>query len=251
MRGFDSRSERRVMSSGTILVVDDERNIVQLARLYLSSEGYSVATAFNGVEALEKVKSHRPNLLVLDLMMPQMDGWEVCRRLRKESDVPIIILTARGDDVDKIIGLELGADDYVTKPFNPRELVARVKAVLRRYQAGERITRRLTAGDIEIDLDRREVTVAGKPASLRAKEFDLLAAFVKQVGLVLDRERLLNTVWGYDYVGNTRTIDVHVTWLRDKISGSETTRIQTIWGVGYKMVVTASEEREVVSQSQG
>ncbi len=238
------------MSNGTVLVVDDERNIVQLAKLYLSSEGYSVEAAFNGVEALDKVKVHRPNLVVLDLMMPQMDGWEVCRRLRKESDVPIIILTARGDDVDKIIGLELGADDYVTKPFNPRELVARVKAVLRRYQAGDRPTRKLVAGDITIDLDRREVEVAGTPVSLRAKEFDLLAAFAKQVGVVLDRERLLNTVWGYDYVGDTRTIDVHVTWLRDKISGSETTRIQTVWGVGYKMVVGAVKEKEVVSQSK-
>ncbi len=239
------------MSSGTVLVVDDEKNIVQLARLYLSSEGYGVEVAYNGVEALEKVKAHRPNLVVLDLMMPQMDGWEVCRRLRKESDIPIIILTARGDDVDKIIGLELGADDYVTKPFNPRELVARVKAVLRRYQASDQPTRKLEAGDIQIDLDRREVTVGGKEISLRAKEFDLLAAFAKQLGVVLDRERLLNTVWGYDYVGDTRTIDVHVTWLRDKISSSETTKIQTIWGVGYKMVVTASEGKEVVPQSQG
>ncbi len=238
------------MSNGTVLVVDDEKNIVQLAKLYLTSEGYSVEAAYNGVEALEKVKTHRPNLLVLDLMMPQMDGWEVCRRLRKESDIPIIILTAKSDDVDKIIGLELGADDYVTKPFNPRELVARVKAVLRRYQAGDRPTRQVEAGDIAIDLDRREVVVAGKQVSLRAKEFDLLAAFAKQVGVVLDRERLLNTVWGYDYVGDTRTIDVHVTWLRDKISGSETTRIQTVWGVGYKMVVTAGEETEVVPQSQ-
>ncbi len=231
--------------------MDDEKNIVQLAKLYLTSEGYSVESAFNGVEALDKVKSHHPNLVVLDLMMPQMDGWEVCRRLRKESDIPIIILTARDDDVDKIIGLELGADDYVTKPFNPRELVARVKAVLRRYQSTERTTRQLEAGDIKIDLDRREVTVAGKVVSLRAKEFDLLAAFSKQVGVVLDRERLLNNVWGYDYVGDTRTIDVHVTWLRDKISNSETTRIQTVWGVGYKMVVTAAEEKEVVPQPQG
>ncbi len=239
------------MSNGTVLVVDDEKNIVQLAKLYLSSEGYNVESAFNGVEALEKVKTHHPNLLVLDLMMPELDGWEVCRRLRKESDIPIIILTAKGDDVDKIIGLELGADDYVTKPFNPRELVARVKAVLRRYQAGDKPTRKLEAGDIEIDLDRREVSVAGKQITLRAKEFDLLAAFAKQVGVVLDRERLLNNVWGYDYVGDTRTIDVHVTWLRDKISGSETTRIQTVWGVGYKMVVTATEEKEVVPQPQG
>ncbi len=238
------------MSTNTVLVVDDERNIVQLARLYLSNEGYAVETAYNGVEAIEKMKTRHPDLIVLDLMMPGMDGWEVCRRLRKDSDIPIIILTARTDDVDKIIGLELGADDYITKPFNPRELVARVKAVLRRYQPTERSTRKLAAGDVEVDLDRREVSVAGKLVSLRAKEFDLLTAFVKQVGVVLDRERLLNTVWGYDYVGDTRTIDVHVTWLRDKISGSESVKIQTVWGVGYKMVVTASEEAEGVSKSQ-
>jgi len=234
--------------SSTVLVVDDEKNIVQLARLYLTSEGYAVETAYNGVEALEKVKAHPPDLVVLDLMMPKMDGWEVCRRLRQQNDIPIIILTARGDDVDKILGLELGADDYVTKPFNPRELVARVKAVLRRYGAAERLTRRLTVGDVQIDIDRREVTVAEKPIVLRAKEFDLLAAFAKNPGMVLDRERLLNTVWGYDYLGDSRTIDVHVTWLREKISGSQNVRIQTIWGVGYKLV-TVSEEKAGVQKS--
>ncbi len=229
------------MSNNTILVVDDEKNIVQLAKLYLSSEGYSVESAFNGSEALEKVKSRKPDLVVLDLMMPEVDGWEVCRRLRQESDIPIIILTARGDDVDKIIGLELGADDYITKPFNPRELVARVKAVLRRFNASERPTRRLSVGDIVIDQDRREVTVDGTPITLRAKEFDLLTAFAKHVGVVLDRERLLNIVWGYEYIGDSRTIDVHVTWLRDKISGSKNVRIQTIWGVGYKLVTVEQE----------
>ena len=229
------------MSSGTVLVVDDEKNIVQLAKMYLTSEGYSVESAFDGADALEKVKARRPDLVVLDLMMPKVDGWEVCRRLRQETDIPIIILTARGDDVDKIIGLELGADDYVTKPFNPRELVARVKAVLRRYDPAERLTRRIVVGDIEIDLDKREVSVAGKSATLRAKEFDLLAAFAKHPSVVLDRERLLNMVWGYDYLGDTRTIDVHVTWLRDKISGSQDVRIQTVWGVGYKLVVTTQE----------
>ncbi|MGI5837421.1 MAG: response regulator transcription factor [Chloroflexota bacterium] len=229
------------MPNNTILVVDDEKNIVQLAKLYLSSEGFSVESAFNGSEALEKVRARKPDLVVLDLMMPEVDGWEVCKRLRQESDIPIIILTARGDDVDKIIGLELGADDYMTKPFNPRELVARVKAVLRRFNASERPTRRLVVGDIVIDQDRREVTVNGSPVTLRAKEFDLLTAFAKHVGVVLDRERLLNIVWGYEYVGDSRTIDVHVTWLRDKISGSKAVRIQTIWGVGYKLVTVEQE----------
>ncbi|HZK66191.1 MAG TPA: response regulator transcription factor [Chloroflexota bacterium] len=226
------------MAPSNILVVDDEKNIVHLARLYLTAEGYRVETAYNGREALAKAKATSPDLVVLDLMMPELDGWEVCRRLRQESDVPIIILTARGDDADKIQGLELGADDYVTKPFNPKELVARVKAVLRRYQAADRITRRLSAGDIQLDLDRREVTVSGSPATLRAKEFDLLAAFMKNQGVVMDRERLLNEVWGFDYLGDTRTIDVHITWLRDKIEGSHTTRITTVWGVGYKLVVS-------------
>ncbi len=233
------------MSSGTVLVVDDEKNIVQLAKMYLTSEGYSVDSAADGSEALDKVKAHRPDIVVLDLMMPKLDGWEVCRRLRQEGDIPVIILTARGDDVDKILGLELGADDYVTKPFNPRELVARVKAVLRRYDPGERLTRRLSVGDVEIDIDKREVNVAGKPVTLRAKEFDLLTAFAKHVGIVLDRERLLNLVWGYDYLGDTRTIDVHVTWLREKLAGSQDARIQTVWGVGYKMVVSAREAEGV------
>lgn len=238
------------MASGTVLVVDDEKNIVQLAKMYLAKEGYTVDSAFDGADALEKVKARRPDLVILDLMMPKVDGWEVCRRLRQETDIPIIILTARGDDVDKILGLELGADDYVTKPFNPRELVARVKAVLRRYDPAERLTRRVTVGDIQIDLDKREVAVAGKPATLRAKEFDLLAAFAKHAGIVLDRERLLNIVWGYDYLGDTRTIDVHVTWLRDKISSSRDVRIQTVWGVGYKLVVT-SQEDDGVPKSEG
>jgi two-component system, OmpR family, response regulator ResD len=230
------------MAEPTILVVDDERNIVQLARLYLTNEGYQVVTASDGVEALEKVKSHSPSLVVLDLMMPRLDGWEVCRRLRKDSDVPVIILTARGDDEDRILGLELGADDYIVKPFNPRELVARVKAVLRRYNSGQPPTRRLTVGDVHIDLDRREVEVAGNPVSLRAKEFDLLTAFARHEGMVLDRERLLNLVWGYDYLGDSRTIDVHVTWLRDRISKSQNVRIQTVWGVGYKLVAEGSRE---------
>lgn len=238
------------MPKGTILVVDDEKNIVQLARLYLSSEGYAVETAYDGDEALAKHASSNPDLVVLDLMMPKLDGWEVCRRLRQQGDTPIIILTARGDDMDRILGLELGADDYMTKPFNPRELVARVKAVLRRYGAGERATRKLKAGDVQVDLDRREVEVAGQQVSLRAKEFDLLAAFAKNPGIVLDRERLLNMVWGYDFLGDTRTIDVHVTWLRDRIAASKNVRIQTVWGVGYKLVVDQESDRAPEPESE-
>lgn len=225
------------MGDKTILVVDDEKNIVQLAKLYLANEGYDVQVAYNGLEALEVVGRSRPALVILDLMMPGLDGWEVCRRLRKDSDVPIIILTARGDDVDRIVGLELGADDYVTKPFNPRELVARVKAVLRRYQAGTRPQRKVTLGNTVIDLDRREVTVAGNQVQLRAKEFDLLATMALNPEVVFTREKLISSVWGYDFLGDSRTVDVHVTWLREKLAGSRA-QIKTVWGVGYKLTVS-------------
>jgi DNA-binding response OmpR family regulator len=221
--------------SSTILVADDEKHIVQLVKLYLSNDGYRVETAADGQEALEKIRRLRPDLVVLDLMMPQVDGWEVCRRVRKESNVPVIMLTARTDDVDKIVGLELGADDYLTKPFNPRELVARVKAVLRRTQRSldEDVT--IDTGDLHIDPARREVTVAGRPVQLRAKEFDLLLALAQEQGRVLTREALLTRVWDYSYVGDSRTVDVHITWLRDKLTGSSA-QIQTVRGLGYKLV---------------
>jgi DNA-binding response OmpR family regulator len=225
--------------AGTILVVDDEKNIVQLARLYLNKEGFRVEAAYDGAQALEKAKSVRPDLVVLDIMMPELDGLAVCRELRKSTNVPIIILTARGDDVDRIVGLELGADDYVTKPFNPRELVARVKAVLRRTT--QEVPRQpvLEAEGLRVDLDSREVTIDGDQVTLRAKEFDLLTAFLRHPGVVLDRERLLQLVWGSDYYGDTRTIDVHVAWLREKLAKAERVKIQTVWGVGYKLVVDA------------
>ena len=223
----------------TILVVDDEKNIVQLARLYLDKEGFQVESAYDGAQALEKAKAVKPDLIILDIMMPELDGLAVCKELRKTSNVPIIILTARGDDVDRVVGLELGADDYVTKPFNPRELVARVKAVLRRTR--QEITEQpvLEVDGLRLDADRREVTLEGKPVTLRAKEFELLAAFMRHSGIVLDRERLLQMVWGADYYGDTRTIDVHVAWLRERLSAAKHVKIQTVWGVGYKLVVNA------------
>ena len=227
----------------TILVVDDEKNIVQLARLYLSNEGFRVEAAYDGAQALEKARTIRPDLIVLDVMMPEMDGLSVCRELRKTSNVPIIILTARGDDVDRVVGLEIGADDYVTKPFNPRELVARVKAVLRRSQQKVPVQAVLEVDGLRLDADRREVTVEGQPITLRAKEFDLLSAFMRYAGIVLDRERLLQLVWGADYYGDTRTIDVHVAWLRERLSGAKHVKIQTVWGVGYKLVVDADAEK--------
>ncbi|MCH8948875.1 MAG: response regulator transcription factor [Chloroflexi bacterium] len=227
--------------ASTILVVDDEQNIVKLARLYLNRDGYQVEAAYDGAEALEKAKSLRPDLIILDIMMPEMDGLAVCRELRKTSNVPIIILTARDDDVDRIVGLELGADDYITKPFNPRELVARVKAVLRRASNEPPAQPVLEADGVRLDSASREVTVEGEPITLRAKEFDLLAAFMSHTGTVLDRERLLQLVWGSDYYGDTRTIDVHVAWLREKLAGAKRVKIQTVWGVGYKLVVSSDE----------
>jgi DNA-binding response OmpR family regulator len=222
----------------TILVVDDEKNIVQLARLYLNNEGFHVEAAYDGRQALEKVRTVRPDLIVLDIMMPEVDGLTVCKELRKTSNVPIIILTARGDDVDRVVGLELGADDYISKPFNPRELVARVKAVLRRTQDQYVPQEVLEADGLRLDVASREVTIEGRPVTLRAKEFDLLAAFLRHPGVVLDRERLLQMVWGTDYYGDSRTIDVHVAWLRDKLEGARA-QIQTVWGVGYKLVVSS------------
>jgi DNA-binding response OmpR family regulator len=222
---------------GTILVVDDEKNIVQLARLYLDKEGYRVEAAYDGAQALEKARTVRPDLVILDIMMPEMDGLSVAKELRKSSNVPIIMLTARGDDVDRIVGLELGADDYVTKPFNPRELVARVKAVLRRVRQEAPDLPVLEANSLRLDPASREVTIDGAQVTLRAKEFDLLGAFMRHPGVVLDRERLLQMVWGTDYYGDTRTIDVHVAWLRDKLSAAKRVKIQTVWGVGYKLVV--------------
>ena len=227
--------------ASTILVVDDEQNIVKLARLYLNKDGYQVEAAYDGAEALEKAKSLRPDLIILDIMMPEMDGLAVCRELRKTSNVPIIILTARDDDIDRIVGLELGADDYMTKPFNPRELVARVRAVLRRASNEPPAQPVLEADGVRLDSASREVTVEGEQVTLRAKEFDLLAAFMSHTGTVLDRERLLQLVWGSDYYGDTRTIDVHVAWLREKLAGAKRVKIQTVWGVGYKLVVSSDE----------
>jgi two-component system alkaline phosphatase synthesis response regulator PhoP len=217
-----------------ILLVDDERNITELARLYLENEGFQVVAVHDGESALAAFRSDAPDLIVLDLMLPHVDGYEVCRRIRAQSDVPIIMLTARDEDVDKIVGLELGADDYITKPFNPRELVARVRAILRRTAVTPKV-RRLTVGDLELDLERREVSVGSKPVNLRTKEFDLLAVLAQQPRVVFTRERLLELAWGYDFAGETRTVDVHVAHLRKKVVGGKA-EIETVTGVGYKLV---------------
>jgi two-component system alkaline phosphatase synthesis response regulator PhoP/two-component system response regulator ResD len=221
----------------TILLVDDDPNIIGLARMYLEQDGFRVTSASEGNAALKKIINDVPNLVVLDLMLPGLDGWEICRRVRAESDVPIIMLTARNDDIDKIVGLELGADDYLTKPFNPRELVARVKAILRRTE------RRTPASDgnkpivmdnLAIYPERREVIVDEQPVALRMKEFDLLLTLAENPGVVFSREKLLDVVWGFDFAGETRTVDVHVAHLRHKLEGMRPT-IETVWGVGYKL----------------
>lgn len=224
--------------SAKILVADDEQNIVQLLRLYLRNEGYEVVAASDGRQALDRFATESPDLVLLDLMMPELGGFEVCTEIRKTSDVPVIMLTARSDDVDKIVGLEMGADDYITKPFNPREVVARVKAALRRRdwdrtQTAEPVA--VTVDNVTLDPSSRDVTVAGEKVRLRQREFDLLEAFLRHPNVVLDRERLLTMVWGADYYGDPRTIDVHVAWLRDKLKHGEPS-IETVWGVGYKLV---------------
>jgi DNA-binding response OmpR family regulator len=224
------------MAGERILVVDDEPNIVDLARMYLEREGYRVDSAADGIQALEMIENREPALVVLDLMLPEVDGFEVCRQTRAKSEVPIIMLTARDDDVDKIVGLELGADDYLTKPFNPRELVARIKAILRRADRSRRSDDSpIHLANLTIDPARREVTVDGKPVELRAKEFDLLLTFAENKGIVLSREQLLNLAWGYDFYGQTRTVDVHVAHLRKRLKGSQA-KIETVTGVGYKLV---------------
>jgi DNA-binding response OmpR family regulator len=223
------------MGKETVLVVDDEQHIIDLARLYLEQDGFVVEQALDGAEALRKIRDLKPALVVLDLMLPEVDGWEVCRRARESSDVPIIMLTARSDDVDKIVGLELGADDYLTKPFNPRELVARVKAILRRYDRSKRSGAVIHVGQLTIDPSSREATLAAQPLELRTQEFELLHTLAQHRGQVLTREQLLDLAWGYDFYGETRTVDVHIAHLRKKLQGGDV-EIETVRGVGYKLL---------------
>lgn len=219
-----------------ILVVDDEHNIIELARLYLEREGFRVDEAGNGEDAIAMQGSGNPDLIVLDLMLPDIDGYEVCRRIRAKSPVPILMLTARKEDIDKILGLEMGADDYLTKPFNPRELVARVRAILRRSKNAPEPGETIEIGKLRIDIPRQEVTVAGSGVKLRTKEYALLVALAENPGIVLSREKLLETVWGYDFYGESRTVDVHVNHLRERVAGSGV-RIETVRGTGYKLAL--------------
>jgi len=220
---------------GMILVVEDEQAIADLVRAYLRRDGFDVVWSSSGEQALEELSRHPVRLVVLDLGLPGIDGFEVCRRLRSRTGVPILILSARDDEVDRVAGLEAGADDYVTKPFSPRELVARVKAILRRTSsAGAPVGGSLAVGDVELDDAARTVTVGGEPVELTGREFDLLAALLAHPGVVLSRDRLLELVWGGEFAGGTRTVDVHVGQLRAKLGRPEL--VQTVRGAGYKVV---------------
>ena len=221
-----------------ILIVEDEPNIASFARMYLEAAGFQVTVASRGDEGLRIAESDTPHLVILDLMLPGMDGYEITKRLRRNGHTPIIMLTARDDAVDKVVGLEIGADDYITKPFNPRELVARVRAVLRRAEARRQTTGQpeaatIEAGPLRIEVGGREVFVDGEGVQLTPKEFDLLVTLIENRGLVLTREQLLERVWGFTFLGDSRTIDVHVRQLRRKLG--EACPIQTVWGTGYKV----------------
>jgi DNA-binding response OmpR family regulator len=225
------------MADKKVLVVDDDVKTVELVRLYLDRDGYQVLTAYNGVEALRLAHENYPDLIVLDLMLPDIDGLEVCRTLRRESDVPIIMLTARTTDQDKLTGLDLGADDYITKPFSPKELVARVRAVLRRLP-GERGPEEIKSGELNMNFTTHEAWFAGRPLNLTSIEFKLLGVLAKEPGRVFSRANLIEEALGYDFEGFDRTIDVHILNLRRKMEPDPThpRYIKTIYGVGYKFV---------------
>ena len=222
-----------------ILLVDDDPNIRQLVNLYLQKEGFEVMMADRGDEALKMFKSSPPNLILLDIMLPGMDGWQVCREVRKISNIPIIMLTAKDETFDKVLGLELGADDYVSKPFDMKELVARIKAVSRRFQAADAPEKELVFPGLTININQYTVMYMGKELEMPPKELELLYFLASHPGMVFTREQLLEQVWGYDYFGDSRTVDVHVKRLREKLTEGEKLgwQIKTVWGVGYKFEV--------------
>jgi two-component system OmpR family response regulator len=223
-----------------ILIVEDDQALLDVLKYNLTKEGYSVVTATDGIQALEVARGSKLDLILLDIMLPKMSGFDVCRILRKETTTPILMLTAKDEEVDKIVGLEIGADDYMTKPFSMRELLARIRAMLRRAEmvkpkpVEEAVLR---ISDLEVDLARHKATLSGTKLELTPKEFDLLVFLARNKGLVLSREQLLERVWGYDYAGGTRTVDVHIRWLREKIEvdPAKPKRLVTIRGVGYKL----------------
>jgi len=227
----------------SVLVVEDEENLLEALRYNLEREGYLVHTASDGGEGLEMARRLNPSLVLLDIMLPTLDGFEICRILRRESEVPILLVTAKGEEVDRVVGLELGADDYITKPCSIRELVARVRNTLRRtrYLEENRLAadaeRNYRIGALEIDLNSHEARLGGQPLNLNPKEFDLLALLVSNKGRAFTRDQILEKVWGYDYIGQTRTVDVYISWLREKLQADPTTAcsIVTIRGVGYRL----------------
>lgn len=227
------------MNERPILLVDDDPYVLEVLSLYLKKEGYKVVLANNGTEAIEKYHEVNPCLLVLDVMMPETDGIEVCRKIRAVKNTPIIMLTAKSEDIDKILGLELGADDYITKPFNTREVVARIKAVLRRFHETKKNTETISYANLELNLAEYRVSVNNKIIPLTPKEIELLSLMVSHPNMVFTRENLLESVWGYSYIGETRTVDTHVKRLRQKlrITSENPWDIKTVWGVGYKFEV--------------
>jgi DNA-binding response OmpR family regulator len=235
-------SHKPVSAVRTALVVDDEPHVAELITDVLAGEGFAVTTAGDGPAALRRARASQPDIVVLDVGLPGLDGFDVCRALRKDAPVPILFVTARGEEIDRILGLELGADDYVVKPFSPRELVARVRAVLRRSgMAPPQLAQRRTAGALTIDADKREVTLAGKRIGLKPREFDVLWLFVRNDGRVFTRDQLIESLWGFDFDGDPRTVDVHIRRIRRAI-GDRADRpryIHTIHGVGYKFTADA------------
>lgn len=223
-----------------ILIADDDANIAELISLYLMKEGYETKKAGDGREALRMVQSFSPDLIILDIMMPEMDGYEVCREVRKSSSIPIIMLTAKGETFDKVLGLELGADDYMVKPFDTKELVARVKAVLRRLENKETNAKKLSFENLMINLSNYSVTYREQNIEMPPKELELLFYLASHPNQVFTREQLLNQIWGYEYYGDTRTVDVHIKRIREKLGSDEEHpkwSIKTVWGVGYKFEV--------------
>ncbi len=229
------------MSMEKILVADDDRNIAELLRLYLEKEGYSVVLACDGVDAMEKFAAENPDLILLDIMMPRLDGWQVCREVRQRSNCPIIMLTAKGETFDKVLGLELGADDYVVKPFDPKEIVARIKAVLRRNggkPVAENNVKEVSYDKLTVNMTKYELKVDDKVVDTPPKELELLYHLASNPNRVYTRDQLLNEVWGFEYYGDSRTVDVHVKRLREKLEGvSDKWMLKTVWGVGYKFEV--------------
>ncbi len=220
-----------------ILIADDDSNIAELISLYLTKEGYDTMIASDGRDALDKFKSYDPNLLILDIMMPEIDGYGVCREIRQSSSTPIIMLTAKGETFDKVLGLELGADDYVVKPFDTKELVARVKAVLRRMEKPEANTKKINYEGLIVNISNYSVSYMGENVEMPPKELELLYFLASHPNQVFTREQLLNQIWGYEYYGDTRTVDVHIKRIREKLGVEEdhtSWSIKTVWGVGYK-----------------